>query len=89
MQDQRIRGEGLPDRCAQERQIDTTIVGFMLNEAAWPWSVQEVARELGNQVEAFDAVARLTDAGLVHRLGDFIFPTRAARRAAEIEIGTV
>jgi hypothetical protein len=60
----------------------------MLNEW-WPWSVEEIGRELRSQIEAVDAVARLTDAGLVHRHGDFVFPTRTARRAAEIEIGTV
>jgi hypothetical protein len=55
----------------------------------WPWSIEEIGRELGNQIEAVDAVARLTNTGLVHRLGNFVFPTRTARRAAEIEIGTV
>jgi hypothetical protein len=88
MPHQPIPGEDLPDRGERERQLDSLILDFMLNEG-WPWSVEEIGRELGNQNEAVDAVARLTDSGLVHRVGDFVFPTRTARRAAEIEIGTV
>jgi hypothetical protein len=61
----------------------------MFNDpSSWPWSVQEITREMDDEIEATDAVRRLTDSGLVHRLGKFVFPTRTARRAAEIEIGT-
>jgi hypothetical protein len=39
------------------------------------------------QIErAPDAASRLTHAGLVHRHDEFVFPTHAARRAAEPEI---
>ncbi len=61
----------------------------MFNEPSWPWSVEEIARELDDKDEAIEAVRRLTDSGLVHRLGELVFPTRSARRAADIEIGTV
>jgi hypothetical protein len=88
MPDQPIQGRTL-DRCEQERQIDSGILNIMFNDpSSWPWSVQELAREMDDGIEATDAVRRLTDTGLVHRLGDFIFPSRTARRAAEIEIGT-
>jgi hypothetical protein len=43
-----------------------------------PWSVPELGRELGDQVEAEDAVATLLAAGLVHRCHDLVFPSRAA-----------
>jgi hypothetical protein len=89
MQDQRIPGEAPQDRCSKERQLDGVVLAFMFNEEGWPWSVDEIARELDDHAEAIEAVRRLTDSGLVHRLGEFVFPTRSARRAAEIEIGTV
>lgn len=89
MPDQRTPDQPLRDRCEVERQIDNNILALMfLDSHSWPWSVDEIARELDNHNEAADAIRRLTDHGLAHRLGDFIFPTRAARRAAEIEIGT-
>jgi hypothetical protein len=60
----------------------------MLADSPWPWSLDEIARELHSTIEAHDAVARLADAGLLHRLhGGFVFPTRAARRADELGIG--
>jgi hypothetical protein len=45
------------------------------------WSMAELARALGCEVRAADAVAGLAAAGLVHRHGDFVFATRAAVRA--------
>lgn len=56
--------------------------------SSWPWTIEEIGRELANQDVARNAVCRLTGHGLVHRLGEFVWPTRTARRAAEIEIGT-
>lgn len=89
MPDQSTPREALHDPCEAEHHTDSTIMSLMLTEASsWPWSVEEIGRELGDPLEATDAIRRLTDHGLVHRFGDFIFPTRTARRAAEIEIGT-
>lgn len=65
------------------------MLDFMLCGSDHPWSVAAIARELGNEPDAHDAVARLTGSGLVHRLDDFVFPTRTARRAEELQIGTV
>lgn len=61
----------------------------MLCGSDHPWSVSEIVRELGNEPDAHDAVARLAGTGLVHRLDEFVFPTRTARRAEELQIGTV
>jgi hypothetical protein len=88
MPDQRIRDEVvLPDRREIERHTDNVVLALIFREK-WPWSVEEIGRELNDQTEASDAVCRLLGSGLVHRLGDLVFPTRAARRGAEIEIGT-
>ena len=44
----------------------------------------ELRRELG--AEPADGLARLRGAGLVCRLGEFVWPTRAAVRADELEL---
>lgn len=89
MPDQRIPDEAQPNRCEKERELDNLVLAIMFNDpSSWPWSVEEIARELDDKNEAIEAVRRLTDSGLIHRLGEFVFPTRTARRAAEIEIGT-
>lgn len=38
-------------------------------------------REMGDELRAQDGLARLVAAGLIHRLGEFVFTTRAAGRA--------
>ncbi len=76
------------DRCQRERHTDNLVLSVMFREQSWPWSIEEIGCELANPAEARDAVCRLAENGLVHRLGDFVFPTRAARRGAEIELGT-
>jgi hypothetical protein len=67
---------------------DCAVLDYMLL-SPWPWTLEELGREVGDHTEAIDAVARLTGAGLVHRLDRFVFPTRVARRAEELRIGTV
>jgi hypothetical protein len=88
-----LTDQGIQDADPQdhfsEEQIDNTVLGFMLVGASWPWSVQEIARELGDETVAIDAIIRLQRTGLVHRSGEFVFPTRTARRADELQIGTV
>jgi hypothetical protein len=54
-----------------------------------PWTLDELGRELKDQSDAADAVSSLTRAGLLHRLGDFVFPTRAARRSDELYDGAL
>ena len=50
------------------------------------WSVDEVARAIGKPLAVTDAVMRLESDGLIHRQGDFVFPTRAAIRFNEIQM---
>jgi hypothetical protein len=85
---QRIRDEDSEDRVTEE-QTDGLVLEFLLCNGSWPWTVSELARELGDDLNAIDAVARLTGTGLAHRCGDLVFPTRAARRAAQLQIGSV
>ena len=82
MQDQ--RNETKEDRFS-EAERERAVLELMLDDP-YPWTVDEIAREIsGERLDAADAVARLQGSGLAHRLGEFVFPTRAARRADTIE----
>jgi hypothetical protein len=72
----------------REDQRDKTILLVVCEELV-PWTVEEIGRELDDPLGVIDGVGRLARAGLVHRLGEFVFPTRATRRASEIETGTI
>jgi len=68
---------------------DHVILNLLVCEASYPWTIDECVREHGSHVAAEDALARLHAAGLVHRLQDFVWPTRAAMRVNELRIGMV
>jgi hypothetical protein len=72
----------------REDQRDKLILHIVCEELV-PWTVAEIGRELDSPNDVIDGVGCLARAGLVHRLGEFVFPTRAARRAGEIEVGTL
>lgn len=76
---------------APARQIDADekAVLILLLEDRYPWTVEELTRELNDRTDAVDAVASLAGDGLVHRLGDFVFPTRALRRSDELYEGAL
>jgi hypothetical protein len=85
MPDQRIE-DAAPEDLVSESDRDRNVLNLMLDDS-WPWSVDEIARELQTRIGADDSVCRLSEAGLVHRLGKFVFPTRTARRADQLGIG--
>lgn len=77
-----------PPRIAETR-IDARLLDHLLL-SPWPWTVEELGREIQEKgIDTADAVARLAETGLVHRLDRFVFPTRTARRAEELRIGTL
>jgi hypothetical protein len=61
-------------------QVDSAILGLLVDPgASRPWSVEEVAREIGDPVATADGLARLTAAGLTHRIAEgFVWASRAA-----------
>lgn len=85
MPDQRIE-DVVPDDDVSDEDRDRNVLTLII-DSDWPWTIDELARELGTRIGAADSVARLRGTGLVHRLGDLIFPTRAACRADELGLG--
>jgi hypothetical protein len=78
------------ERPIDEQAGDRAVLRLILCDGSgFPWSVEEIARTIGEPIDAVDALRRLEAAGLVHRLGDFVFPTLAARRADELSGGSI
>jgi membrane-associated PAP2 superfamily phosphatase len=42
------------------------------------WSLEDLVHRVGDPIVALDAMHALSNAGLIHRQGEFVFPTRAA-----------
>jgi hypothetical protein len=72
-----------PSPAEAEADADATVLEF-LTETPRLWSLPELGRAVGDNLTATDAVARLHAAGLAHRLGDFVFSSRAAERATQL-----
>lgn len=69
----------------QQRHIDSLVIRLLLSgNARELWSVEELAREIGDEITTIDSLERLRSAGLVHRLEGFVLATRAAARADEL-----
>ena len=72
---------------------------YMLFRDPFPWTVEELGRELGDHSHAVDAIAALATDGLVHRFEaaavsgmqpvEFVIPTRTARRTDELYEGAI
>lgn len=71
----------------QKAKDDESFVLAMLLDNSYqrPWSIEEVQREYRDPIAAKDALDNLQSSGLIHRIGDFVFATRAAVRAEEIK----
>jgi hypothetical protein len=68
---------------------DNAVMALLLFEKPMlPWSVDEIENEMREPAFTTDSIGRLVRAGLLHRSGNYVWPTRTACYAAEIEIGT-
>jgi hypothetical protein len=72
-----------------EAERDNSVLNLLFCDSSYPWTVDEIVRETQDRLSTEDAVRRLAGAGLLHQLGEFVFPTRAARRANDMGVGTV
>ena len=77
MQDQRSGGDVEP----ADDDLERVVLALLLESRhPGPWSVRELAREVGGELQTTDAVARLHAVGLVHRCHEFVWATRPAAR---------
>lgn len=76
------------DPATESDRIESTVLEVLIgSEAPGLWSVAELALEVGDELQAIDALEALHRAGLIHRTSDgFVFATRAAVRASELRI---
>ncbi len=78
-----------------EDSFDEALLGLLVHEHPGLWSVAELCRSLTSSAQAAasgevetcdtaDAIERLHAAGLIHRIGGFVFATRAAHCAQRL-----
>jgi hypothetical protein len=83
MQDEPI---GARDPLSDPRLLEHLTLHLLLDSTCSPiWTVDEIARVLRGKVEAADAIAELESAGLIHLMGEFVFPTQAAIHCCRVE----
>jgi hypothetical protein len=70
----------------QDADVRENVVLHMMLDDPTPglWSTEELGKAAG-RIDTADALPALHAMGLIHRHGDFVWPTRAATRAAQIE----
>jgi hypothetical protein len=77
MQDQRSDTDVEPT----DDDLERVVLSLLLESGhPGPWSVRELSREAGGELQTTDAVARLHAVGLVHRCQEFVWATRPAAR---------
>jgi hypothetical protein len=83
-----MSGRGSCVMVEQERQAEGAILGLLLNfDSGSLWSVEEVVRQLSaSRLEVIDGLASLEAAGLIHRLEDYVFASRAASSFDRLEL---
>jgi hypothetical protein len=73
-----------PTPAERENMTDSVILLLLLRQAsAGPWTMREIERELDENPA--DGLRRLDGAGLVHRRGGFVWASRAAVKADELD----
>jgi hypothetical protein len=82
MRDQR---SGMPRVERRSEDVQFVVLALLLDpEWPGPWSLAELAREVGCEITTADAVVRLRAAGLVHRVEGLVFAARPAVRFCQL-----
>jgi hypothetical protein len=92
MADPRVSACGDASHVTDHDHVQQAALAILLDAYPAQLSVDELARELTDRPDEFgprdaidNAVRDLVGAGLVHRHGTFVFPTRAAVRFDELQ----
>ena len=89
MHDQGIQEEPSEKGLTEETR-DSAVLELMLCDSLTPlWTEEGLCCAMQDYSSTKDSIRRLVAAGLLHRFVGFVSPSRSARRAAEIEVGTV
>jgi hypothetical protein len=77
-----------------DEAFDTALLGLLIEDHAGLWSLIELSRSLTSSTQAGhdgppshdveDAIERLYATGLIHRVGQFVFASRAAHAAQQL-----
>jgi hypothetical protein len=78
-----------------EDSLDEALLGLLVHDHPGLWSLHELTRSLTSSAQTADgceppahdtedAIERLYAAGLIHRIGQFVFATRAAHSAQRL-----
>jgi hypothetical protein len=81
--------------CAAEESVDEALFSLLIHDHLGLWSIGELSRSLTSSSQAAasgevetcdteDAIERLYAAGLIHRIGIYVFATRAAYAAQRL-----
>jgi hypothetical protein len=75
------------DSIAGDGQMDGSVMNTLLGAYPALMTVQEIQQVLHEPKDSkmTDALHRLEGAGLIHRLGPFVFPTRTAYYAGTLD----
>jgi HD-like signal output (HDOD) protein len=78
-----------------ESALDRALLDLLIHDHAGLWNLSELSRSLTSSSQAADtgeppahetedAIERLYAAGLIHRIGNYVFATRAAHTAQRL-----
>jgi len=74
-----------PTPAEEQDQAEYVDLHLMLtDEIPGMWTVRELAQALRDELKTVDALCGLHAAGLVHRHGEFVWPSRTAGRAIQL-----
>ena len=77
--------DGPKDVPVSEEKVRRAILGLLVHSGTErPWSLGELEAEVDDALAVQDSVRQLQGLGLVHRCGEFVWPTRAALAADEL-----
>ena len=73
-----MHGQPIADSSIEDGHHDSIVLDLLLVEHDGLWSISELKRLVGDPPGVDDAIARLHALGLIHKLDEYVFASRAA-----------